>query len=259
MTVHGKERPTVVFTRPCQDANALVTGSSRGIGRAIAERLGADGANVVINYRSNAAAADTVVSAIERTGGKATALQADVARPEEVRGLFENAERLYGLQDIVVHCAGITRFAPIADAIDEDYDALFDTNTRSTFATLREAATRLRDDGRIVVISSGAAVSTRPGSSLYAASKAASDQMVRVVAQELAPRGITVNSVLPGPTRTETVAATLPPEQAETVIAAIPLGRLGEPADIADIVAFLASNGSRWITGQTIHAGGGMF
>ena len=248
-----------MISKPFQDTNAIVTGSSRGIGRAIAERIGADGANVVVNYLSNVEAADATVSTIERGGGTATAVRADVAVPDEVRDLFDTAEQLYGAPDLVVHCAGITRFASIADATNADYDQVFDTNTRSTFTTLREAANRLPDNGRIVVISSGAAVSTRPGSGIYAASKAASDRLVRVIAQELAPRGITVNSVLPGPTRTEAVATTLTSEHAATIIAAIPLGRLGEPADIADIVAFLASHQSRWITGQTIHAGGGMF
>jgi 3-oxoacyl-[acyl-carrier protein] reductase len=199
------------------------------------------------------------VSTIEGAGGKATALRADVASPAEIRQLFDTAEQLYGAPTIVVHSAGITRFAPIAQATDEDYDQVFDTNTRSTFATLREAANRVPDNGRIVIISSGAAVSARANSGIYAASKAASDQLVRVLAQELAPRGVTVNSVRPGPTRTETIAASLPPEQIAAIAAEIPLGRLGEPADIADIVAFLASDDSRWITGQTIHAGGGMF
>jgi 3-oxoacyl-[acyl-carrier protein] reductase len=241
-----------------QTNSVLVTGSSRGIGRGIAERLGSDGANVIVNYVSNAEAARGVVSTIERAGGRATAFQADVAVHDEVNHLFDAAERLYGVPNVVVHCAAVTRFAPIAEATDEDYNRVFDVNTRSTFVILSEAAKRLRDNSRIVIISSGAAVSTRPGSSIYAASKAAGDQFVRVVARELAPRGITVNSVLPGPTRTEAFA-NLPPDKIAAIVATIPLGRLGEPADIADIVAFLASDNSRWITGQTIHAGGGMF
>jgi 3-oxoacyl-[acyl-carrier protein] reductase len=242
-----------------QRQNAIITGSSRGIGRAIAERLGAGGNNVVVNYKSNVEAANAVVETIERAGGKAAALQADVSNPQEVHQLFEAADALYGRPNIVVHCAGITRFMSIAKATNDDYNAVFDTNTRSTFATLREASNRVTDNGRIVVISSGAAVSTRPHSGLYAASKAASDQLVRIVAQEVAARSITVNSVLPGPTHTETIAATVPADKLAAIAAEIPLGRLGEPADIADIVAFLASEQSRWITGQTIHAGGGMF
>ena len=239
--------------------NIIVTGGSRGIGRAIAERLGSGRAHVVVNYKSNADAARAVVTAIETRGGKATALAADVTRSDEVRRLFHAAEGLRGQPAIVVHCAGITRFGSMADATDDDYDAVFDTNTRSTFAILREAARRVPDGGRIVVISSGAAVSTRPHSGLYAASKAASDRMVRIAARELASRGITVNSVLPGPTLTEAVSTSVPPEKLAAIVADIPLGRLGEPSDIADIVAFLASDQGRWITGQTLHAGGGMF
>jgi 3-oxoacyl-[acyl-carrier protein] reductase len=242
-----------------QRKNAIVTGGSRGIGRAIAERLAADGHNVAVNYKSNAGAANAVVNTIQRAGGKAAALQADVSESQEVYQLFEAADALYGKPDVVVHCAGIARFASIASATDDDYKAVFDTNTKSTFATLREASNRVTRDGRIIVISSGAAVSTRPHSGLYAASKAASDQLVRIVAQELASRAITVNSVLPGPTRTETNASTVPPDKLAAIVAEIPLGRLGEPGDVADIVAFLASEQSRWITGQTIHAGGGMF
>src|SRR3954467_1395458 len=226
----------------------LVTGSSRGIGRAIAERLGTDGANVIVNSKTNVDAAHPTVATIERAGGRATALQADVSVPDEVHQLFEAAEAMYGKPNVVVHCAGITKFASIREATDRDYDIVFDTNTRSTFATLREASNRVTKNGRIIVISSGAAVSTRPHSGLYAASKAACDQLVRVVAQELASRAITVNSVLPGPTRTETVAATVPPEKLAAIAAGIPRGRLGDPSDIADIVAFLASDQSRWIT-----------
>ena len=239
--------------------NIIVTGSSRGIGRAIAERLGANGAHVVVNYKSNADAADAVATAIERSGGKATTIAADVSRPGEVRRLFEAADALFGPPDIVVHCAGVTRFTSTADATDEDYDMVLDTNTRSTFAVLREAARRVPSGGRIVVISSGAAVSTRPHSGLYAASKAASDRLVKVAARELAPRAITVNSVLPGPTLTEDVAASVPAEKLMAIAAEIPLGRLGEPSDIARIVAFLVSDDARWITGQALHAGGGMF
>lgn len=248
---------TATTTAP--PATVIVTGASRGIGRAIAERLGADGANVVVGYRANEAAADAVVGAIEAVGGNAIAVQADVASPEQVRGLFEAAHEYYGAPTVVVHAAGITHFAAIAESADEDYDRVFDTNTRSTFATLRESAQRVRDGGRIVVISSGAAVVPRATAGLYAASKAANDQLVRVLAQELAPRQVTVNSVRPGPTRTEAVAATLPPARAAAIAAEIPLGRLAEPNDVADVVAFLASDASRWITGQALHAGGGMF
>jgi 3-oxoacyl-[acyl-carrier protein] reductase len=186
-------------------------------------------------------------------------LQADVSVPGEVRQLFDAGKELYGKPDVVVHCAGIATFASIADATNDDYDIVFDANARSTFATLREASNRVTNNGCIIVISSGAAVSVRPRSGLCAASKAACDRLVRIVAQELASRAITVNGVLSGPTRTETAATTVPPEKLAAIAADIPLGRLGEPSDIADVVAILASGQSPWITGQTIHAGGGMF
>ncbi|MFE3191835.1 SDR family oxidoreductase [Nocardia sp. NPDC059240] len=240
-------------------SSVIVTGAARGIGRAVAERLGSAGAGVIVNYRSDAAAAESVVAAIHAAGGQATAVQADVAVPEQVQHLFDVARENYGDPKIVVHSAAVTHFTPLAQATDADYDRVFDTNTRATFATLRAAARQVVDDGRIIVISSGAAVVPRAGAGLYAAGKAAGDQLVRVLATELAPRRITVNSVLPGPTRTEKVAETMGSAQLSVVAAEIPLGRLAEPADIADVVAFLASEGARWITGQTIHAGGGMF
>jgi 3-oxoacyl-[acyl-carrier protein] reductase len=241
------------------DRVAIVTGSSRGIGRAIAQRLGASGADVIVNYRTEDSAAAQVVTAIGDSGGRAVAVAADVTDTGQLRGLFDAAERHYGGVDIVVSNVGLARFSPIADASDIDYDLIFTTNTRATFMALREAANRVRDGGRIVVVSSGAAVTHRPGTGVYAASKAAGDALVRVLAKELGPRGITVNSVLPGATRTLGLAAHQPPGMGELIAAQTPLGRLGEPDDIAEIVAFLASDAARWVTGQTLHASGGLF
>ncbi|AXK89170.1 glucose 1-dehydrogenase [Nocardia farcinica] len=238
---------------------ALVTGGSRGIGRAIATRLAADGAAVVVNYRRNAAAASQVVTQIERAGGRALAVAADVADPPHLRGLFEATERTFGGLDVLVVNAGVAHFAPIAETTDADFDELFAVNTRATFHALREAANRLRDGGRIVVISSGAVATARPGSGAYAASKAAVDQLVRTAASELGPRGITVNSVLPGAIRTDALVTTRDPAALDQVAAQTPLRRIGEPDDIAAIVAFLTSPDARWITGQRIHAGGGLF
>ncbi|WP_067676167.1 glucose 1-dehydrogenase [Nocardia miyunensis] len=238
---------------------AIVTGGSRGIGRAIAERLGADGAAVVVNYQSNRSAAEQVVDTIERSGGRGVAVRADVADPTQLRGLFDSAEERFGGVDTLVNNAGTARFAPIAEATDEDYELMFSLNTRTTFVALREAANRLRDNGRIIVISSGVTATHRPGSGLYSASKAAGEELVRILARELGPRGITVNNVLPGAIRTEALAAARSPELTAQVVASTPLGRIGEPGDIADIVAFLASDAARWITGETVHAGGGLF
>ncbi|WP_433224335.1 glucose 1-dehydrogenase [Microtetraspora malaysiensis] len=232
---------------------ALVTGSSRGIGAAIAIRLAADGDRVLINYRTNREAAGTVVARITTGDGQAVAVQADVADTDQLRSLFDAAEEHFGRLDVLVSNAGIWRAAPIGQATDEDFDTVFATNARATFLALREAANRLTDGGRIIVISSGATVRPGPGGGIYAASKAAGEQLVRSAARELAPRQITVNSVLPGATRTDMLAGS-----EEEFAARTALGRLGEPDDIADVVAFLASDAARWITGQAILADGGL-
>ncbi|WP_416566554.1 SDR family oxidoreductase [Nocardia testacea] len=237
---------------------AVVTGGSRGIGRAIAQRLGGAGTAVVVNYRTDGAAAAEVVTAIETGGGRALSVRSDVSDPGQVRTLFDTAEQTFGGIDIVVSNAGIARFAPLAEATDEDFDQQFAINTKATFYILREAANRLCDGGRIVLVSSGANRTHRPGSGLYAAGKAASEQLVRVLARELAPRAITVNSVLPGAVRTDAPAAA-GVGQLDRIAATIPMGRVGEPTDIADIVAFLVSQEARWITGASIPASGGAF
>jgi 3-oxoacyl-[acyl-carrier protein] reductase len=238
---------------------ALVTGGSRGIGRAIARRLGADGVAVLVNYRQDGEAAAKVVADIEANGGRAVAARADVARPEELRGLFDTAEQRLGQLDILVCNAAVGPFAPLAAATDEDYENCFATNTRAIFVALREAARRLRDGGRIVVISAGVTVNPFPTAGVYTASKAAAEAMALVLAKELGPRGITVNCVLPGITRTDGAAAAVPKHLEQQIIAKTPLGRLGEPEDIADVVGFLVSDQGRWVTGQRIHAGGGEF
>jgi 3-oxoacyl-[acyl-carrier protein] reductase len=238
---------------------AIVTGSSRGIGRAVAERLGANGASVIVNYRSDADAAKQVVATIEESGGRAVGVRADVTDADELRDLFDAAERHYGGLDIVVANVGIARFGPLTEFTDEDYELIFNTNTRATFRTLREAANRVRDNGRIVVISSVVAAMHGPNSAVYGASKAAGDALVRALAKELGPRGITANSVLPGAVRTDALIELRPAGVIEGIAARTPLGRIGEPDDIAEIVAFLASDAARWVTGQALHAGGGMF
>ncbi|OXR40895.1 3-oxoacyl-[acyl-carrier-protein] reductase FabG [Nocardia cerradoensis] len=238
---------------------AIVTGASAGIGRAIAGRLGSEGMAVVVNYLGNRTAAEELVTTIEACGGRAVAARADVSDPAQLRGLFDLAEDEFGGVDILVNNAGTARFAALAQATDEDFDLTFSLNVKATFVALREAANRLRDHGRIVVISSGVTVTHRPGSAVYAASKAAAEELVRVLAKELGPRGITVNSVLPGATRTEALAGARSTAALEEVAAATPLGRIGEPGDIADIVAFLVSGNARWITGQSVRAGGGLF
>ncbi|MFG3621465.1 glucose 1-dehydrogenase [Nocardia sp. NPDC047654] len=238
---------------------AIVTGGSRGIGRAIARRLGARGASVVVNYQSNRSAAEHVAGAIESSGGQALTVRADVADAAGPRRLFDAAEERFGGVDIFVNNAGSARFGSIAEATDEDFELMFAVNTKATFVALREAANRLRDNGRIVVVSSGATLTHRPGSGVFGASKAAVEQLVRVLAGELAPRGITANSVLPGAVRTDALAAARGIGSMREIVQSIPLGRLGEPDDIADVVDFLASDAARWITGASVPAGGGAF
>lgn len=235
---------------------AVVTGSSRGIGRATALRLAADGSAVVVNYHSDADAARRVVAAVEEQGGSAVAIRADAAAPRELRALIDAAEQRYGGLDVLVHnAAGFTR-GPLTDAADEDYEHVFDLNARATFVALREAGRRMRDGGRIVYVSSVATRLSPPGEALYAAGKAAGEQLVRGFAREMGERGITVNSVLPGPTDTDGFAAGGAP--VEALVARTPLGRLGRPEDIADVVAFLASDGARWVTGQSVTVDGGL-
>src|SRR5580693_6825490 len=245
---------------------ALVTGASRGIGKAIAERLGREGASVVINYYANRQGADEraraaeVLQAVEKSGGAAVLADADVANADQLRGLFDLAEKHFGGLDILVTNAATWRFASIADATDEDFDVVFSTNARATFIAMHEAANRLRDGGRVVAISAGVTLMPRPGTAIYGASKAAINHLVRVLAHELGPRQITVNSVLPGAVNTDALREQ--PDRDALVsgeVARTPLHRVGEPDDIADIVAFLVSDDARWVTGQNIGAGGGMF
>ena len=233
---------------------ALVTGSSRGIGRAIAELLASRGAEVVVNWHENAAAADEVVAKIAEAGGQAVAIQADVAVPTEVARLFDESEAVLGKLDIVVASAGTAVIKPVIDSDENDYEKTFGTNTKGVFFVLKEAAKRLRDDGRIVAISTGGTRMWFTDTSLYLGSKGAVEQFVRALSRELGPRRITVNAVLPGFTNTD-----LLPERDRAKAAEMsPFGRIGEPRDVAEVVAFLASEPARWVTGQNIGAGGGV-
>jgi 3-oxoacyl-[acyl-carrier protein] reductase len=239
------------------DRVAVVTGSSRGIGRATALRLAAGGAAVVVNYRTDEAAAKHVVTAIEAEGGRATMVRADTTNPEELRALLDAAENNFGGLDVLVHNAwGFVRARLLAAADDDYYRQAFALNTQATFVALSEAARRMRDDGRIVFISSQVTRTSPPGRALYAASKAVGEQLVRTLAREVGARGITVNSVLPGPTNTDAFAALSAP--VEALVAQTPLGRLGEPEDVADVVGFLVSDAARWVTGQSITVDGGL-
>ncbi len=230
---------------------AIVTGASRGIGRAIAERLAAEGARVVVNYSNSAAAAEALAA---RIGG--IAVRADVSQKQEVVEMFERAEGALGGLDIVVNNAGVALMKPLADFSDEEFERVFAVNARGAFYCCREAARRLRQDGRIVNISTGATVGGTAGGAVYCASKASVEQFTRALARELAPRRITVNTVSPGFTETDMFASL--PHLADLAPKLTPLGRAGKPEEVAAVVAWLCSEDARWITGQNIQAGGGL-
>ena len=233
---------------------ALVTGASRGIGRAIGEKLAADGAAVIINYARNQQPAQELVSAIVAKGGKAVAIQADVSKPAEVRRLFGEAEKAIGPLDVVIANAGVYLSKPLIESTEADYDYVFDINTRGVFFTLQEAARRVRDGGRIIAISTGGTKMMFPNAALYLGSKAAVEQFARSLSRELGPRNVTVNVLSPGFTDTDML-----PEQYRAYGASLsPFNRVGVPEDVADVATFLASDAARWVTGQNVQAGGGV-
>ena len=238
---------------------ALVTGGSRGIGRAIALRLAADGAQVVLTYAVNSAAAADVVAAITTAGGQAWAVAADLRFPAAASELLAQAESLAGPLDILVNNAAHAPTALLADCSDEEFASTMTVNVMSPFILMRDAARKMRDGGRIINISTLNTVLISPGTTAYAASKAALELMTRVAAAELGSRGITVNSVSPGATDTDMFRTANPAEGTyERVAAMTPLGRIGQPADVASVVAFLAGPDSRWLTGQNLRASGGL-
>ncbi|WEY40861.1 SDR family oxidoreductase [Paraburkholderia sp. SUR17] len=239
---------------------AIVTGASRGIGAAIAKRLAADGIAVVVNYAGRAADAQTVVAEIEAAGGRAAAVQADVAVPAQVAAMFDQAITLFGGVDIVVNNAGIMQpgLVPLADTDDTLFDRLVAINLKGTFNTLRVAAKKLRSGGRIVNFGSSIKELATPGYSVYAATKAAVETMTNIFAKELRGRNITVNAVAPGPTATELFLKDKTPEQVERLAKMPPLERLGQPEDISSVVAFLVSSAADWIDGQTLRVNGGI-
>jgi 3-oxoacyl-[acyl-carrier protein] reductase len=237
---------------------AIVTGASRGIGAVIAERLASEGFAVVINYASSAAEADALVAKVQAKGGKAIAVKADVASASDVRALFETTEQQLGKVDVLVNNAGILKMVALAETDDELYERTFAINTRGTFNTLREAASRMNDGGRIINFSSSTVGMNLPNYSVYIASKAAVESLTQVFAKELRGRGITVNAVAPGPVATDLFFDGKSEEQVQNLAKMPPLERLGQPDDIAGVVSFLTGPDSGWINGQILRANGGL-
>lgn len=237
---------------------ALVTGASRGIGAAIARRLAADGFIVLVNYAGSRTEAEALVVEIEAAGGRAVAAPGDVTDSAAVARLFDGAEAAFGGVDVLVNNAGIMRLASFADSADELFDRQIAVNLKGTFNTLREAARRLHDGGRIINLSSSIVGLTPATYGVYAATKAAVEAMTHVLTKELRGRSITVNAVAPGPTATQLFLDGKPQEVIERLAKQAPLERLGEPADIAAAVAFLAGPDGAWINGQVLRANGGI-
>jgi len=248
---------------PLAGRAAIVTGGSRGIGRAIVERLAADGAVIVFSYATDSAAAEQVVVQVEAAGGRARAVQTDIGELEQVERLFGAAgEQLTQLGvdglDILVNNAGIQASTPIERTTAEEYERVMAINARGAFFAIQNAARQMREGGRIVNVSTIGTAYPGAGEAVYAASKAAIEQFARVASRELAGRGITVNTVSPGPTDTDLLRGAAPPEALEGAVQMTALGRLGRPADVADLVAFLVGKDARWVTGQNIRADGGL-
>jgi 3-oxoacyl-[acyl-carrier protein] reductase len=237
---------------------AIVTGASRGIGAAVAERLGRDGFSVIVNYSGSVAAADALVRKIQEDGGRALAVKADVSDARAVREMFETTVSKFGGVDVLVNNAGIMSLANIADTDDASFDKQIATNLKGTFNTLREGAKRLRNGGRIINFSSSVVGLLQPTYAVYAGTKAAVEAMTSVLAKELRGRNITVNAVAPGPTATDLFMKGKPQAVIDHLAKLAPLERLGEPDDIARSVAFLAGPDGAWINGQVLRANGGI-
>ncbi|GKV40374.1 hypothetical protein SLEP1_g48029 [Rubroshorea leprosula] len=251
---------------PLNGRVAIVTGASRAIGRAIATHLHSLGARVVVNYASSSSSADQLISELNASAPPshptAVAIKADVSDPDQVKQLFDKAEQEFGSKiHILVNCAGVldAKYPSLANTTVEDWDWTFNINTKGSFLCCREAANRLTREGgaRIISISTSVVGSLLPGYAAYAASKAAVETMIKILAKELKGTQITANIVAPGPVATEMFFAGKTEETVKRIVDATPLGRLGEPNDISGIVGFLATDAGEWINGQVIRVNGG--
>ncbi|KAL6522365.1 hypothetical protein OROMI_031637 [Orobanche minor] len=256
---------------PLNGRVAIVTGASRGIGRAVAVHLRSLGAKIVINYVSNASQADLLASELnseaaaadyDPSSPAAISVKADVSNPDDVKSLFDRVEQVYNSPAcILVNCAGIldAKHPTIGDTTVEDWDTTFNVNAKGAFLTCREATNRLArgGGGRIVLVSSSLVGAAMPGYAPYSAAKAAVEMMTKIVAKELKGSGITVNCVAPGPVATELFFAGQREETVQRIVDSCPLGRLGEPDDVAQLIGFLVGDGGEWVNGQVIRVNGG--
>jgi 3-oxoacyl-[acyl-carrier protein] reductase len=239
---------------------AVVTGASKGIGAAIAWALGAEGASVVVNYASSREGAEKVVEGIRAQGGKAIAVKADIAKAAEAQALIDDALKAFGRLDVLVNNAGVYEFAPIEAFTEESFDRQFNVNVRGLLLVTQAAVKHLSEGGSIINIGSGVTRITPPNSAVYTATKGAVDAITGVLSRELGPRKIRVNSLNPGMVETEGThsAGFIGSDFEKQLTAQVPFGRVGQPAEIADIAVFLASPESRWLTGETLLASGGL-
>ena len=240
-----------------KDKVILVTGASKGIGAEVAKKLAQQGAKIIVNFAGSKADAESVVEHISKNGGEAIAIQADVSSSADVKILFDKSIAHFGKIDVLVNNAGIMITKFIKDTTDEDFTRQFDVNVRGVFNTLREATTRLADNGSIINFSTTVNRLMLPTYGTYVASKSAVEQLTRVLSKEIG-RGINVNSVSPGPTNTALFVAGKPQEAIDRLASMNPFGRIGETDDIANVVVFLASDDAKWINAQNIGINGGM-
>jgi len=236
---------------------ALVSGASRGIGRAIALRLARDGADVIVHYSSSADGARQTVAEIEKIGRRVIIVQADLADLNAIEIACANIKSTFGTIDILINNAGYAKYDVLEKVSQQDFDAIFNINTKGLFFLTQEISTLMNNDGRIINISSGITGARVSGGSVYAGSKAAIEAFARCWAAELGARNITVNTISPGMTKTEMLMEVVPESAREAAVNSTPLGRLGEPQDIADAVALLCSDEARWITAQNVKVNGG--
>jgi 3-oxoacyl-[acyl-carrier protein] reductase len=239
---------------------AVVTGASKGIGASIAKGLGAEGASVVVNYSSDKAGAERVVKEINSNGGKALSVQGDVSKSPDVERIFAEAKKIYGKVDVLVNNAGVFQFDPIEAVTEDEFHREFNTNVLGPILAIRESVKHFgADGGSVINISSVASVASMPSSVVYAATKSALDSVTRVLASELGPRKIRVNSIAPGGVDTEGARriGVVGSDMEKYMVSQTPLGRFGQPEDIARVAVFLASDDSSWLTGERITASGG--